>query len=903
MSRLRSGACLGFALLLLTSAWLLRSPGLEKKFWNVDEAVTFTMAQQILAGDVPYRDAVDQRNPLAPYAQALVFSLAGDWNFHAQHTAIALLLGLTAVLLWLMARRWGDGATGVAAALWFTLLSFMLPTVRDAMPAHTAWYLVFFSTLGFWALAAAWTSGGTGWAVLSGAAFGLSLLSKQPGVLDFGVALVLVALGTWFRPTDRAKLRRLLLALLGGFSAPVFVTVAYFGFQGAWPDLVYYAWTYNNTLYVPEVPLLERWQTIQVPFILAWGYHPLAVVFGTVAGVALLRRVLTQAVRQPKQFDLPGWLILGWCAAGLISTTLSGRGFSHYSIQLIPGLSLACGWVTAGLLEMGWRWAGSSKIRRGLLLMAAIAGVGWLLQPLPERLRSLDLPDPGSDVVTQLVRRHTGTNDRIFVWGYTPEIYTLSERLPATRFLYCTFLTGLIPWTNLDPLRNTDYAVVPGAWDDFLADWKKHPPLLVADGRTQRGFLKYPLEKQPLLWPLIERDYAEIEIPMAESVGFWLFRKLERVEPRALPDNLEPSDKVQLHVRATSTGQTARVRVEAPAETRWLDLYLDGALYRRLAWPADGSVAAAFFILAADRPGSIHRVQAIAVTSETSIASLEAALTAMALAPITGGPPLVFNGQNLSALESSTITGKPIRQKAEAPEHWDAHAPSRLVYPWLPGMNSLAFSFGIEQLALAREPPNGTDGVEVVVQVEDQSGQIIQVYRHYLDWELARRAQGRVVDSTPLPPGGPGKIILQMTPGPRSDPAFDWSYWLWVRADPSPLALMTRSGARYPARLESGGKLRQTEFNGRLVTVMSAPTLIEFAVTPELSEFSGGFGLLDTAWLGKEKTGPVNFAITLVKPDGTEVSILKRQLDPVRRAEDRGFRAFHLSLPQPLVGR
>src|ERR1700694_5680631 len=93
-----------FAVNLVAVAVLLRRPGLEKKIWNVDEAVTFTIAEQILTGDVPYRDAVDQRNPLAPYLQAAVFVVTGHWNLHAQHTALAVMIGLTAVLLWLTAR-------------------------------------------------------------------------------------------------------------------------------------------------------------------------------------------------------------------------------------------------------------------------------------------------------------------------------------------------------------------------------------------------------------------------------------------------------------------------------------------------------------------------------------------------------------------------------------------------------------------------------------------------------------------------------------------------------------------------------------------------------------------------------------------------------------------------------
>ncbi|MDI1250143.1 MAG: glycosyltransferase family 39 protein [Lacunisphaera sp.] len=899
---MRTAVGLCFALCLIAATWLLRAPGLEKKIWNVDEAVTFTMAQQILAGEIPYRDAVDQRNPLAPYVQAAVFAIAGDWNLRAQHAALALMIGLTAVLLWQTARRLGHESAGVAGALWFTLLCLLLPTVRDTMPAHTAWYLIFFSTAAFCALAQAWATGRRRWAAASGAAFALAVLAKQPGILDFGVALVLLGLGLWARPAERVKLARLLGALLAGFAAPLLLTGIYFAAHGAWADLVYYTWTYNNTLYVPEVPALERWQTIRVPFQLAWQMHPLAVVTGVLAAVTLLARVGARALRGPDRFDLPGWLILGWCAAGLVSTTLSGREFSHYSIQLIPGLSLACGWVTAGLWQTGRRWAGASRLRQTGLLLPATGLILWLLQPLPARLRAFDLPEPGVDTITQLVRRHTTPDERIFVWGYTPEVYAQSERLPATRFLYCTFLTGLIPWTNIDPLKNTDYAVVPGAWDDFLADWHRRPPALVADGRSQRAFMKYPLDRQRLLWPLIERDYAGVETAPTEPLGYWLFRRLEPASLQPLPTGLPPGAEVKINAPATAPGQTTRVNVAAPAGTHHLELYLDGRSYRRLRCAPEAAVSAAFFVLAADRTGAAQQVQAVALGADAPQASVALTLATSAPARVIGGPPLEFNGRRIPALESGNISGGPILPKQDAPDHWDAHAPSRVVYPRLPGMNSLAFAYGLEEAAIAKDPPAYTDGIEAVVQVEDAAGRITPVYRRFTSHLDARPTRGQLHGYTPLPPGDGGRIILLITPGPQFNAAFDWSYWRWIRADTTPLALLVEDAVLPPVRLETPGAPRQAEFNGSFITVTGAPATIDFPAQPHLSELTGRFGLLDTAWTGPVQAGPVRFAVELVGPEGGTTVLFERSLDPARAAEDRGEQKFLFRLPQPLAG-
>jgi hypothetical protein len=48
-----------FALPLVAAAYGLRAPWLGHDIWNLDEGSTFTIAQQVLTGDIPYRDAAD----------------------------------------------------------------------------------------------------------------------------------------------------------------------------------------------------------------------------------------------------------------------------------------------------------------------------------------------------------------------------------------------------------------------------------------------------------------------------------------------------------------------------------------------------------------------------------------------------------------------------------------------------------------------------------------------------------------------------------------------------------------------------------------------------------------------------------------------------------------------------
>lgn len=119
----------------------------------------------------------------------------------------------------------------------------------------------------------------------------------------------------------------------------------------------------------------------------------------------------------------------------------------------------------------------------------------------------------------------------------------------------------------------------------------------------------------------------------------------------------------------------------------------------------------------------------------------------------------------------------------------------------------------------------------------------------------------------------------------------------------SPVTLDRAGEAIRPLQLQVTGKAYHTEFNGHSIAVTGAPALIEFPLTPDLSELTGGFGLLDEEWYGARQAKPVEFSITLLRPDGTEQELMRRELDPEREADHRGFRPFRISLPQPLAGR
>lgn len=894
---------LGFAILLLLSALVLRWPSRERQIWNLDEGSTITMAQLILAGQVPYLEAADNRPPLVPYAKALILAVTGDWNTRAVHGGVALMLGLTAILLWQTARRLGQEPAGVIAAIIFTWLSAgMLPAI-DTLTAHTGWFVIFFSSLGFWLFSRA-LGRSSGWlAAGSGVAFGLSCLAKQPGLLDFGVCIVILLLMAGFDRGSRARLGRLGFALVIGLVLPLTITVTYFYLRGALDDLIFYAWTYNTKYYVPAVPLVERLMAIRVPFELLFARMPVILLLGLVAAAGLLRNALASLRLKSVGATVLPWLILGWTAAGLLSTMLSGRDFSHYSIQVIPGLSLACGWLLARAREKSIEWRNTgqsgrwwtSRIVAGLALASiAVPTVVWLGE--------LETSDGQSAEVGRLVQAHSQPKDRIFVWGYMPEMHVYARRLPSTRYFYTNWTTGLIPWTNLDWLIDTAYAIIPGTPEKLQQDFDRHPPTVIVDTGTARGYLKYPLKAQSWLWSKVEHEFAEVEPDYTHPRGFRVYRRIADAPYGArFPDNLPVDAGVRVEVSAQTRPETIPIRVAYPAGTSVVELYKDDELYRRMECPPDQPGTVVFFALGTDLPDGERRLQALTRGRRNLASRPRTFLVNPEIPPSRpAGPPLEYNRQALPPLEATNFHGP----MARIPDSnlWDAHAPAKLVYERPLGLYSLEFEFGMNDAIYLQPEKRKTDGVEVVVQFASQSGKLHTLFRRILNPQVNGIDRGLQKEQVLMPLNEPGRIILWMSPGSLSDNTSDIAYWQAVRGTGAPGAIFFRDLRINATHVETTYDMLSLIVQGNNVVMAHAPSRFDFPLQKGMHRLTGTLGLLPEAWTGPKKSAGAIFEAWHVPPAGPPKLLFHYLADPGHNPDQRTARAFSVDLPYPNDG-
>ncbi|MBS0662188.1 MAG: glycosyltransferase family 39 protein [Verrucomicrobia bacterium] len=867
------------AVLLIAASLALRWPSFPREVWNLDEANTTVFAEHLLHGDVMYRDVVDTRSPLMAYVLAAGLRVAGDWNNRGLHAGLAVMLGLAALLLWRLVRRLdGSGAGGWSAAV-FVAGSVLMFDPVDAFTTHTEWFVVFFSALGFWLLAHAWRRVDAALATLAGFAFGLSYLSKQPGLLDGLVAIVWLGLFLIFDPAGRRSQARLLAGVAAGLLAVALAAPLYFWARGALREYQFYVWTFSTRYYLPEIPAGEQWRALAAAPELAARHLPLFAV-AAAFGVTLCLRGLTRAVRLRLAGQEVPLLALGWTASGVIASALGGRAFDHYCIQALPGISLLAGWA----LDLAWQRGRTAVAWRALAVLPFAVATLQAVQ----RLRTLDLdPGPGP-IIGATVREWTKPDERIFVWGFYPEANYYSRRLSASRHVFSNHLTGLIPWTNVDPDRDTSYAVLPNAWTELWTDFDRHPPAAIVDTGTRRFYGKYPLSRQTRLWRYVLDRYTEVEGDRLAPVGFRLFRR--RSAP--LPATAGLAEDPALVIRSAIPGDAPTDRYVAilPAGTVAAEFRVNGRGEGAVALPPGRAHQLSFYY----RP-QLHGLQpAVAVCARRADGTLVTG-PARVLPPPPPVPTIRAGDFSLPAVESECLTGPPVWLPAD--QVFSAHAPAHLVFERPAALLAVSIEFGLFDGAFAPERHPPTNGVELQVSFTPEHGPRRRLATRAIYPAAVAADRGRQRVEVDLPPRQAGRLEIAITPGRDNDASSDWSYFGKLEGKALPVTMVVGNDVRLPDGFEAPYGIAAVDEDGQRLALAPAPTMIEFQLPEGVQTVSGDFMMLRSSWTQPQgHSAGVDFVAELVDPAGRATEIWRQRLDPARQPGDRGLHHFRLNL-------
>src|SRR5713101_2052281 len=460
--------------IVISSAFvLLRLPSFVEPTWYSDAGTYADIGWALNRGARLYLDVWDNKPPGIYWLSALLVGHAPIAI--AMPLASTLFVGAAAVCVASIARKVGGAGAGTIAALSYVVVASLPILDGDLFNAE-----LFGATFVAAAIAIVVHSSRPRWLIVAGALAGLALLFKGVFAADLVVVMGIAAI------VASPRARNVITnsgAVLAGWTIAAATAVL------ARSDVGYVA-TYGSQGFAGISGAMLTAARVLVPV-------------GAGAGVAaafVVRRHLAAAA-------LTWWL--GWDVA---SSMVSGRGFPHYVQQAEPAICVALAVAASAL----WRRYGHKGMCSAATVGAAVISCFLVLLVPPAELslaHGRGLPGPRVDGVPASmlpvyyvdgyhrfldpsaapafdrlfpanltlqrtamneIDSHSAPGDRVYVWGWIPWIYTLSNRTPAGRFV----------------ALDSAYYVEPSAQGTLLHDLEAHPPaVLIVETRTMPGAL------------------------------------------------------------------------------------------------------------------------------------------------------------------------------------------------------------------------------------------------------------------------------------------------------------------------------------------------------------------------------------------------------------------------------
>jgi hypothetical protein len=433
-------ACSALLFAAIVAFVLVRAPLLSVPLER-DEGEYAYIAQRLLEGDVPYRDAFDQKPPAIFFAYAAAISLFGA-SVEGIHLFLYGWTAATALALFGCVRRRGGPLAAAFATLLFSVLSADPRLTGNA--ANTELFMLLPMVASVYCMLRALESPASiGWWVATGALAAAACWFKQVAVTN---AIFVAAVPAWHfaRPATRdlAALSRAWTGLVAGAvitSAPILIGFAAVGAWRPFADAVFW----HNLQYSQSVGLVQgldmlRYRlTEQAPS----------------QAVCWVLAVLGLFVSRRGDGSARG-LWCGWWVACALGASVGLYFRPHYFFQALPALVALAGCFLGAtgerLLIRGGASAGVALVALALIVIAPpiAANRSILFDAEPAEISRAIYgmnPFPESIEIGRYIRRTSDPDDRVYIVGSEPQILFYAERASATRYIFFYPLTGVYP--------------------------------------------------------------------------------------------------------------------------------------------------------------------------------------------------------------------------------------------------------------------------------------------------------------------------------------------------------------------------------------------------------------------------------------------------------------------------
>jgi 4-amino-4-deoxy-L-arabinose transferase-like glycosyltransferase len=419
-----------------------------------DQGTYATIARGWMHGALPYRDLWDNKGPMLFLWYIASFAWLGE-NTLAPRIMAALAAALSLPFVWGAAQNLFGRRKAAVAAILFAV-SFADIYLQVAANAEV--FMLLPMAAGFWAFAVGTKKNGFLWYLLSGILTSFAVFTRQSAILTFaGYGAWLAGIYLW-RPSERRQSAITLAALSLGAALGAIPFIAYFAAHGALHELWFAMFGFN----VSWVAEQSFWLKFVPPLFIEPGPLFGGLIFW-IAAAAGIWKLWTRS-------DRASWLVLAFLAVSEAAAQAMGKGSAHYSIQLLPGVSIAAAF---GLPQL-WEWwkHGRRSLRVGLAAAGILTAAAILFaysRPTAEgrfivqyTYRDYARDAVAAPAIARAIASKTLPGQCIYEWGRSSQIYFLANRQPCSRWIY-----------------NRAYEVNKSMATEVMADLRKAEPALI----------------------------------------------------------------------------------------------------------------------------------------------------------------------------------------------------------------------------------------------------------------------------------------------------------------------------------------------------------------------------------------------------------------------------------------
>jgi hypothetical protein len=422
-----------------------------------DSGIFLYFGQQILRGQIPFRDLWDHKPPMIFYMDALGLLLGNGSMWGVWILEYLALAGSSLMGFFILRRYYGKVPAALAVCLSLGYIVFLLEggnlTEEFSLPLQWGVLLLFA------------ISGSRGWdgrggafrAFAAGVLFSLALNFKQTMVGIWAALFLWLGL-CWLFHRRRSLWKVFAWAGLGA-ALTLATILLYFAAYHTLGEYWRIAYVYN--MIYSEITPGQRFNAFSdlVNFLTHTSLLFPLVALAWAAGAFIALRATFHRKSLPAfpllvaLIDLPIEIVL---------ISISGKNFRHYFMTLIPVMTILSAWGISQLAHLArrfprWQTGAAALLLVGLILTPSFSALVALIQPANER---------GYTDTVRLIQNLTQPRDYVLMWGSQTVVTYLSGRAAPSRFVH------------QKPLFQAGYAN-RALSDEMLNDLKTHTPQMI----------------------------------------------------------------------------------------------------------------------------------------------------------------------------------------------------------------------------------------------------------------------------------------------------------------------------------------------------------------------------------------------------------------------------------------